>query len=336
VGQESDNAYVVAWAQYLRAIAQLQSYRLEEALQGFMAAAPRCDIIHRRAAVDTLVGLALTYQARQRREDALDASDRLTVFARELNDPECDVVAESCRARLSLAQGDLAAAQRWAQAFDAEPHAPGMFFWLEIPLVTQARIRIASGSDAGLEKALAFLTSLQGRFAALHNTYQWIQVSILMAMAIQKQGRIDEALAILEEVLVVAGPQGWVCPFVELGPSMNPLLTRLADNGVAPDHIETLLAAFSQGQGDAMRSGVELEGQDRGESRAGTILLTQREAEIIGHVAEGLSNKEIAAKLFLSTETVKKHLYNAYQKLEVDSRVTALAKARALGILPRN
>ena len=65
-------------------------------------------------------------------------------------------------------------------------------------------------------------------------------------------------------------------------------------------------------------------------------LLTQREVEILSHVAEGLSNKEIAAQRFLSTETVKKHLSNAYRKLEADSRVTALARARALGVLPRS
>jgi len=65
-------------------------------------------------------------------------------------------------------------------------------------------------------------------------------------------------------------------------------------------------------------------------------LLTQRELEVLELVAEGLSNKEIAARISRSIETVKKHIYNTYQKLDADSRVTALVRARDLGILPRS
>jgi len=345
VGQESDNVQMVTWAQYLRANAQFQSYRLEEALQGFMATAPRCDILHRRVAVDALAGLALTYQALQRREDALEASDRLIAFARELNDPECDVVAESCRARVSLAQGDLAAAQRWVRAFDADPHAPSMFFWLENPLITRARIQIVIGADAGLEKALTFLTSLQEQFAALHNTFQWIQVTVLKAMALEEQGKGEEALAVLQEALALAGPRGWVYPFVEMGPPMAVMVRRLAERGLTMDYGEALLATFAREESRISTGAGESENHAAGASTPAPAdgsaanverLLTQRETEILAQVAEGLSNKEIAAKLFLSTETVKKHLYNTYQKLEADSRITALAKARSLGILPAN
>ena len=50
-------------------------------------------------------------------------------------------------------------------------------------------------------------------------------------------------------------------------------------------------------------------------------------------IAEGLSNREIAARLFLSLSTVKGHTSNLYGKLQVKARTQAVAKARALGIL---
>ena len=61
--------------------------------------------------------------------------------------------------------------------------------------------------------------------------------------------------------------------------------------------------------------------------------LTNREIEILLTLAKGLSNHAIADKLFISPETVKRHLYNIYQKLEVKNRQQATVKASSLGLL---
>jgi ATP/maltotriose-dependent transcriptional regulator MalT len=64
--------------------------------------------------------------------------------------------------------------------------------------------------------------------------------------------------------------------------------------------------------------------------------LSARELEVLGLIAEGHSNREIAAKLFLSLNTVKVHCSHIYGKLGVKSRTQAVAKAETLGILPSN
>jgi len=63
--------------------------------------------------------------------------------------------------------------------------------------------------------------------------------------------------------------------------------------------------------------------------------LTVREQEILAQLIQEKSNKEIGEKLFVSIYTVKTHLRNIYNKLEVTSRLQAVSKANALGIVGR-
>lgn len=62
--------------------------------------------------------------------------------------------------------------------------------------------------------------------------------------------------------------------------------------------------------------------------------LTARETEILALVAEGLSNPEIAASLFIGESTVKTHLLHVFAKLEVSDRTRAVIRALELGLLP--
>jgi DNA-binding NarL/FixJ family response regulator len=55
-------------------------------------------------------------------------------------------------------------------------------------------------------------------------------------------------------------------------------------------------------------------------------MLTAREKEILEFLSRGLMYKEIAAQLFLSPETVRKHVYHIYEKLHVNNRVAAVNK----------
>jgi DNA-binding NarL/FixJ family response regulator len=59
-------------------------------------------------------------------------------------------------------------------------------------------------------------------------------------------------------------------------------------------------------------------------------LLTKRETEIMHLIAKGCTNKQIAAKLFISDETVKMHIKNIFRKLEARNRIAALRKTGML------
>ena len=70
------------------------------------------------------------------------------------------------------------------------------------------------------------------------------------------------------------------------------------------------------------------------ENASGGALLTIKEREILGLLAQNLANKEIALALDLSEQTVKWHLKNLFQKLDGANRKHAVARARMLGLIP--
>lgn len=77
----------------------------------------------------------------------------------------------------------------------------------------------------------------------------------------------------------------------------------------------------------------DLEGRVIERLTTGVPSLSARELDVMGLVAEGLTNREIARRLFISEGTVKTHLVHAFAKLGADSRTGAVAAARRHGLL---
>jgi LuxR family transcriptional regulator, maltose regulon positive regulatory protein len=121
-------------------------------------------------------------------------------------------------------------------------------------------------------------------------------------------------------------PEGYVRVFVEAGLALIPALRQAAAQGIALETVGKLLAAL----GEADRTA----GAPPGSGSADLIeRLSDRELEVLRLVAAGLPNKEIAAQLFLSEGTVHRHIHNLCGKLGATSRTSALARARALGMV---
>jgi LuxR family maltose regulon positive regulatory protein len=112
---------------------------------------------------------------------------------------------------------------------------------------------------------------------------------------------------------------------------MARLLYEAATRGVAPDYARLLLAAFPAAepeQTDSLKT----------QTPKSELIepLSEREIEVLQLIAEGLTNQEIANRLYLSLNTVKAHTRNIYGKLDVHHRTGAVARARSLGILHSN
>jgi DNA-binding NarL/FixJ family response regulator len=77
----------------------------------------------------------------------------------------------------------------------------------------------------------------------------------------------------------------------------------------------------------------EIAASRRAREVAGGVRLTPREVQILALVAEGLTNKEIAVRLYVETQTVKNHMHNILEKLELRHRLQAVQYAQESGLL---
>jgi LuxR family maltose regulon positive regulatory protein len=335
-----NNRYIRAWTSYIHGHIHFYWNDLDNAARHFDKAVSDRYILHTAGALDSLVGLVLTFQALGQPDSAEAAASLLLEFAKEKNYPAAVTIARSCQARLSLMQGDLESAVRWLEMADLAPDPGVMFFWLEVPHITQCRILVAQGSEASLQEAGEKLAVYEKINTTQNNTHQLIDILLLQSLVYQKQSQSEKALATVARAITLAEPGGLIRPFLDLGPEMAELLVRLSQTGVALAYVGRILAAFP----DEMKDEKALQVADGADSSiaATTVAqgtsaslvepLTPRELDVLALLAQGLTNKEIAQRLVISHGTVRQHAYNLYQKLQVNSRQQAVMKAADLGI----
>jgi LuxR family maltose regulon positive regulatory protein len=206
-----------------------------------------------------------------------------------------------------LRQGNLAAA-----AYLAQTHL--------LP-ISQARVLLAQGDAAA---ALAVLEPWRRQVEAKGWQDERLKAMLLQAVAHHVHGEREVAIHLLGEALALAEPGGFIRVFVDEGLPMKHILQHAASREMAPEYARRVLAAFPHG------------GAKRAAQPAAAEPLSERELEVLQHIAEGRTDREIADRLYLSLHTVKAHARNIYGKLGVNKRTQAVAKARELGILPRS
>ena len=211
-----------------------------------------------------------------------------------------------------LRQGNLAEAAHLAQTHD-------------LPL-SQARVHLAQGNPVG---ALEVLESYRAKVEANAWQDERLKAMVLQAIAYHAHGEMDKAMQELGDALSVAEPGGFLRIFVDEGKPMTQLLSEAAAREMMPDYIARLLAGF------------EAETHTTGDASPSTLLsaqplvepLSPRELEVLRLIAEGLTNDEISKRLFLALDTIKGHNRRIFDKLQVQRRTEAVARARALGLL---
>jgi LuxR family maltose regulon positive regulatory protein len=215
------------------------------------------------------------------------------------------------QARHWLASGDHAAAARWAETRDETP-IPALLAEGEQLLL--ARLWLAQGRPAD---ARALLEQIHAAAQAAGRARSALECQLLLALALHACGQGSAAhtqlRAVLPQICGAAAPRLLLDAGPALPPLLRALLPELADPTLREFAHHTLgAAALAQRAPEPAQ------------------LLSRQEQRVLGLLASGCSNAEIAAALVVSVNTVKTQLKQIYRKLQVSSRRQAQALAAHL------
>lgn len=282
---------------------------------------------------DAHVALARTKQASGDPAGAADTLEKARRFAEKHRISAWAARAGAWQARLAVAQGDYWTVARWSEecglSVDDELSYPR-----EFEHITLARVLIARDEH---DDALVFMDRLLREAETGGRGGRVVEILVLRALSLQAQNRRADAVAVLGRALTLANPEGYVRTFADEGAPMVALLeqslrarkAQLSSGGhhVSPEYVAKLLVALGH-------TGVSSAGaRVRGPTGLLVEPISEREIEVLHHLALGTPNREIAARLFVSLDTVKSHLKHVYNKLGVHSRTQAVARAKELDLI---
>jgi LuxR family maltose regulon positive regulatory protein len=231
--------------------------------------------------------------------------------------------------------GDETAAHRWLQTFPPPEQSEQMLLRQFISLnpmhhLIYMQMLLACQRWQEAEQLVQEQQALAEQQGRTGNLIRWLT---LRALLHQAQDDTGQALTAITRALSLAESRGYVRLFLDSGLSLLTLLYRLrhelraqlATEGIAPTsgYLDRLILLFKQEQQTGLTPG---------EHAALPLVepLSEREREVLWHISQGRSNREIAELLVIAPSTVKSHIRAIYAKLGVESRTQALAQARRL------
>ncbi|WP_228935621.1 LuxR C-terminal-related transcriptional regulator [Paraburkholderia saeva] len=245
------------------------------------------------------------------------------------------------RCRIALLRGDhegarseLAAAEAldaWSFGDAFAPHAN------DVDTIELARWRLAIACGNAATAAQELSSALTVALTATR-VRRALKLRIVLALALHAAGSIERARQECLNAIAAAAGEGFVSTFVDEGAPMLHLLNIVALHADSPAS-GSVSGAFLQQLRErlAARHGGGVVMPDTASSpiagAPATEELTKTERKVLVLLADGLSNKAMADKLFVSEATIKTHLRSINAKLNASSRTHALAVARKAGLI---
>lgn len=251
----------------------------------------------------------------------------------------------AARAWVLLAQNDLTTAANWVadreinQQISVSPREASYPEATYPEDLVQVQIYLALQRNVDALNLLAVLIAQEEQ---LQSIWRLAPLLALQVAALQDSGEFEQAEQVALRLLQLAEPQDYMRVYLDAGMSMDQVLQRLlnishaqSEHAASPHilaSIKLLLTAFEQ---EKQHAHAVQSAPTSPQLTASSLVepLTAREQEVLRLMAQGMTNRDIADQLVVSLATAKKHVANILDKLGVENRTQAIARARECKLL---
>ena len=303
-------------------------------------------LLEQQAIVEPLALAFLTMariaNLRGEEREAEEVLDRMMYLGHRYNLRRLVTYAKAELVRQATLAGDLEKARtRFAGLSHAEPDTDEELVFhageTEAQTVTEARLLILAGRHAD---ARALIQPAARKARAQRRLRRFMKLNLLLAISLNVEGQVNSARRALIEALQVGAPDQFIRLVLDEGPQAVRLLHEARQalpkfpDLPQKDRVSAYLDKLLSEAGEFAPPLVQQD-EDEDDDAGAPLLedLTEREREILRLVSNGFSNKALADRLSLSTNTVKWHLRNIFEKLQISNRMQAVSVARHFGLI---
>ena len=224
---------------------------------------------------------------------------------------------EGLQAWIHLLIGDLELPARWVEERDF-PDAEPVANVYERGAIAYAWVDLEMGR---IDRAEALLQRVVASMREADRTYRLAEARLVLAALYMRTGRAAEAEVLVDQVVDFAARQNCRRLLIDTHPDIAGMLPGARRRAREGDQMWPLGDELSEETGQ------------RPDQSALIEPLTPRELEVLGLLREGIPNRAIAERLFVSLGTIKRHTHNIYGKLGVNNRTQAIIRGQELGLI---
>lgn len=263
--------------------------------------------------------LARICAARGKFAEALEEIADLTAKVVEYNSPILSCAVELCAGYIGGIIGESQSFAGWLKSGDLR-QSEILYQGMAFNYIVHAKSLLLEENYIKLE---ALCGEMRRHFSIFNNLFGYLHSYIMDSAAEYKLYEMEKAKAALGPALEIGRADGIILPFAEYGLYILDILKVLQEEAGNDAYLDRLVMETAR-YSDNLKLLT-------GKTAAGD--LTKREREVLRLVAEGQTNREIAAGLYLAEITVRKNITSIYRKLGVEGRAAAVKKAVELKLI---
>lgn len=250
-------------------------------------------------------------------KEAIELFRQLEADISTSNSSICNTALDLCKGYLYACLGQKEMIPLWLQSGDTS-NASLLYQGIAFHNIIYGKVLMLSKDYATLE---ALTDTFHAQFSNFNNQLGFLHNRIFKAVALYHQYGEASGIKEMEGVIEEAKADAIIMPLIENAPHIMELLRKIGQKNPKEEFITRILSCCEQ----------YLKSLDSNQTNS--VKLTSREIDVLSLAAEGLKREEIATRLYLSQGTVKTHLQNIYQKLEVSGKISAIKVAQLNGLI---